>query len=199
MAGAGIDASKLAFVLQYFDTSYIRTPPGMLKIAQLVSSDDSWIQCVMNDRWSVDRHLTHWSFAMLTQVNALIGFICAEMASEKFGGASNWFGFVAMTGFWVTLILLVFYMLHLLEKLLFIPWPQAVSRLDPVWLSFTDPRTTLSYPKFPRLQPSSLRYFPEAIYHLTEELVNWLIVPEFVNRALLVRPLISSSRMRKPS
>lgn len=37
MAAAGIDASKLAFVLQYFDTTYIRTPPGMLKIAQLVS------------------------------------------------------------------------------------------------------------------------------------------------------------------
>lgn len=37
MAAPGIDASKLALVLQYFDTSYIRTPPGMLKIAQLVS------------------------------------------------------------------------------------------------------------------------------------------------------------------
>ncbi|OQR73644.1 hypothetical protein BIW11_09607 [Tropilaelaps mercedesae] len=101
MAAAGIDVSKLAFLLQYFDTSYIRTPPGMLKIAQLV--------------------------------NALIGFICAEMASDRFDGASNWFSFVAMTGFWVTLLLLAFYMLHLLEKLLFIPWPQAELGYTALW------------------------------------------------------------------
>lgn len=100
MAAAGIDMTKLAFVLQYFDTSYIRTPPGMLKLAQLV--------------------------------NALIGFICAEMA-DKYGGASNWFSFVAMTGFWITLVLLVFYMLHLLEKLLFIPWPQAELGYTALW------------------------------------------------------------------
>ncbi|XP_022708260.1 CKLF-like MARVEL transmembrane domain-containing protein 7 isoform X1 [Varroa jacobsoni] len=101
MAAPGIDASKLAFVLQYFDTSYIRTPPGMLKIAQLV--------------------------------NALIGFILAELASDRFGSTSNWFGFVSMTGFWVTLILLVFYMLHILEKLLFIPWPQAELGYTALW------------------------------------------------------------------
>lgn len=50
MAAAGIDASKLSFVLQYFDTTYIRTPPGMLKIAQLVSTS---LDCVIVVDWRV--------------------------------------------------------------------------------------------------------------------------------------------------
>ncbi|XP_013787640.1 MARVEL domain-containing protein 1-like [Limulus polyphemus] len=52
----------------------------------------------------------------------LIGFICAQVALCSLCSESNWFSFVSMTAFWVTLILLIFYLFHVIEKTHIIPW-----------------------------------------------------------------------------
>lgn len=73
-----------------FDQSYIRTIPGILKIAQVVIS--------------------------------LLGFICVELGGCYYCSQKNWYGFVSMTAFWATLVLLGFYLFHVIEKLHKIPW-----------------------------------------------------------------------------
>ena len=59
-----------------------------------------------------------------TQVLNLIGFICICAASSHYLNSSTgrWFLFVSMTAFWTTGVLLVFYLLHVMEKFHVIPW-----------------------------------------------------------------------------
>ncbi|XP_064467479.1 CKLF-like MARVEL transmembrane domain-containing protein 4 isoform X2 [Ornithodoros turicata] len=83
-----------------FDPSYLRTVPGLLKVAQLVIS--------------------------------LIGFICSQIAAFSLS-TINWYGFVSMTAFWVTLVLLLFYLFHLIERIKFIPWLLAELIYCGVW------------------------------------------------------------------
>ena len=56
------------------------------------------------------------------------------MVSEvNYHSRANWFNFCAMGGFWITGILLAFYLFHVIEKLHFIPWIMVVSsRLFPI-------------------------------------------------------------------
>lgn len=55
-------------------------------------------------------------------VNNVVGMICIMASSCSWCSNSNWFNFVASTGLTVTLLLLVFYFFHIIEKLKFIPW-----------------------------------------------------------------------------
>jgi len=75
-----------------WDPGYIRTIPGMLKVVQVVLN--------------------------------MIGFICVMAAPAYWRSQSvgNWFCFVTMTAFWTTGTLLVFYLLHVIEKFHVIPW-----------------------------------------------------------------------------
>ncbi|XP_042235781.1 plasmolipin-like [Homarus americanus] len=52
----------------------------------------------------------------------LIGYICAAVSTFNSYSHANWFSFVSMTGFWVTGILLVLYMMHVLERFYMVPW-----------------------------------------------------------------------------
>merc|ERR1712066_1195130 len=54
----------------------------------------------------------------------MIGFICVMAAPAYWRSQSvgNWFSFVTMTAFWTTGTLLVFYLLHVIEKFHVIPW-----------------------------------------------------------------------------
>ncbi|CAG0890980.1 unnamed protein product [Darwinula stevensoni] len=57
--------------------------------------------------------------AMLTNI---IGFICVMVSELNYVSRANWFNFVAMGGFWITGILLVFYLFHIIEKFYMINW-----------------------------------------------------------------------------
>ncbi|KAK8741761.1 hypothetical protein OTU49_002381 [Cherax quadricarinatus] len=52
----------------------------------------------------------------------LIGYICAAVSTYNTYSHANWFSFVSMTGFWVTGILLVLYLMHVLERFYMVPW-----------------------------------------------------------------------------
>ena len=58
------------------------------------------------------------------QILDLIVFICVMCSGSYFRNISTgqWTDFVAMTGFWVSGILLFFYLLHVMEKFHVIPW-----------------------------------------------------------------------------
>ncbi|XP_066253947.1 CKLF-like MARVEL transmembrane domain-containing protein 4 [Euwallacea similis] len=74
-----------------FDTSYITTIPGYLKIAAIALN--------------------------------LLGFICIEASGVfSYHSRGTWFNFVSMTAFWVTGILLAFYLFHIIERYYRIPW-----------------------------------------------------------------------------
>jgi len=75
-----------------WDPSYIKEIPGMLKIAAVILD--------------------------------LIVFICVMSSGSYFRNIATgtWADFVAMTGFWVSGILLILYLLHVIEKFHVIPW-----------------------------------------------------------------------------
>ena len=68
----------------------------------------------------------------------LIGFICVMCASAYWRSQSvgSWFSFVAMTGFWTTGTLLLFYLLHVIEKFHVIPWMLIEFVFCAVWAFF---------------------------------------------------------------
>ena len=49
---------------------------------------------------------------------------------------AEWTDFVAMTGFWVTGILLIFYLLHVIEKFHVIPWIMIEMGFTILWAFF---------------------------------------------------------------
>ena len=49
---------------------------------------------------------------------------------------AEWTDFVAMTGFWVTGILLIFYLLHVIEKFHVIPWMTIEMGFTILWAFF---------------------------------------------------------------
>ena len=68
------------------------------------------------------RYLTRKTFYFRIQVLNILGFICIMVSEVNYHSRANWFNFVAMGGFWITGILLAFYLFHIIEKLHFIPW-----------------------------------------------------------------------------
>jgi len=75
-----------------FDPSYVKTIPGALKLAAVILN--------------------------------LIVFICGVSATSYWRNSATleWAFFVSMTAFWVTGILLIMYVLHVIEKFHVIPW-----------------------------------------------------------------------------
>ena len=59
---------------------------------------------------------------MSKQLVNIIGFICIMVSQNNWHSRANWFNFCSMGGFWITGILLLFYLFHVIEKLYFIPW-----------------------------------------------------------------------------
>lgn len=52
----------------------------------------------------------------------LVGFICIEISQWSHHSRGGFFNFVAMTGFWFSGLMLIFYMFHVVEKFFKIPW-----------------------------------------------------------------------------
>ncbi|GIY14237.1 hypothetical protein CEXT_733181 [Caerostris extrusa] len=95
-----------------FDPSYAKSIPGILKIAEAEKEEILFYYEFKE------------SFILEARIVSLIGFICVQMVSNQYyaGSASGWFIFVAMTAFWVTLVVVVLYLFHIIEKLHWIPW-----------------------------------------------------------------------------
>jgi len=68
----------------------------------------------------------------------LLCFICVMCASPyyKEKAIGEWFTFVAMTAFWVTLVLLLMYLFHAIEKFHVIPWLMIEFGFTALWTFF---------------------------------------------------------------
>lgn len=55
-------------------------------------------------------------------VTSLLGFIFIEASGMAHLTRGTMFNFIALTAFWFTLIMLIFYLIHLIEKTYKIPW-----------------------------------------------------------------------------
>ncbi|XP_015914632.1 plasmolipin [Parasteatoda tepidariorum] len=70
-------------------------------------------------------------------VVSLIGFICVQtVAYAAYSSPGGWYGFVAMTAFWVTLLLIIGYLFHIIERTHFIPWVLVELIYSTVWTVF---------------------------------------------------------------
>jgi len=68
----------------------------------------------------------------------LIVFICVMCSGSYYREqiTAEWTDFVAMTGFWVTGILLIFYLIHVIEKFHVIPWLMIEMGFNILWAFF---------------------------------------------------------------
>jgi len=66
----------------------------------------------------------------------LIGFICVSVAVRSNAHNANWFSFVAFGGLLITLILLLLFLFHLIEKLYFMPWLLIELVYNGIWTFF---------------------------------------------------------------
>lgn len=66
----------------------------------------------------------------------IIGFICIMVSQNNWHSRANWFNFCSMGGFWITGILLAFYLFHIIEKLYFIPWVMVEMGYCALWSFF---------------------------------------------------------------
>ncbi|KAB7502744.1 CKLF-like MARVEL transmembrane domain-containing protein 4 [Armadillidium nasatum] len=66
----------------------------------------------------------------------ILGYICVMVSADNSHSRANWFGFVSMTGFWVTGILLVFYLMHIIEKFHMVPWIKVEFGYTALWTFF---------------------------------------------------------------
>jgi len=89
-----------------WDPSYVKTVPGILKCLVLVTN--------------------------------LIGFICIMCTSPYYREqpVGEWFVFVAMTAFWVSLVTLFMYLFHAMEKFHVIPWLMIEFGFCALWTFF---------------------------------------------------------------
>ena len=72
------------------------------------------------------------------QIINLVVFICVMSSGVHFREltTAEWTDFVAMTAFWVTGILLIFYLLHVIEKFHVIPWMTIEMGFTILWAFF---------------------------------------------------------------
>jgi len=68
----------------------------------------------------------------------IISFICIALAAPyyKESALGEWIIFVSMTGFWVSLVLLLMYLIHLIEKFHVIPWLMIEFGFYALWTFF---------------------------------------------------------------
>ena len=72
------------------------------------------------------------------QIINLVVFICVMSSGVYWRETTTaeWTDFVAMTAFWVTGILLIFYLLHVIEKFHVIPWMTIEMGFTILWAFF---------------------------------------------------------------
>ena len=72
------------------------------------------------------------------QIINLVVFICVMSSGVHWRETTTaeWTDFVAMTAFWVTGILLIFYLLHVIEKFHVIPWMTIEMGFTILWAFF---------------------------------------------------------------
>lgn len=89
-----------------WDPGYVKTLPGALKVVAVL-------------------------------VN-ILGFICVMCASPyyKEKAVGEWFVFVSMTAFWVSLVFLIMYLIHAMEKFHVIPWLMIEFGFCALWTFF---------------------------------------------------------------
>lgn len=76
--------------------------------------------------------------ALSYQLTNLLGFVCVMVATPyyKEQPVGEWFVFVSMTGFWVSSVLLVMYLVHAMEKFHVIPWLMIEFGFCALWTFF---------------------------------------------------------------
>ncbi|XP_064212909.1 CKLF-like MARVEL transmembrane domain-containing protein 8 isoform X1 [Tribolium castaneum] len=100
-----------------YDPTYIRTLPGILKVAEIVNFKPGFIS------------ESEFYFKVLN----LLGFICIEVSAFSYVSRGSFFIFVSMTAFWFTGFLLLFYLFHVIEKFYRIPWLKIEFGFDALW------------------------------------------------------------------
>ena len=78
------------------------------------------------------------NYIFFFQIINLVVFICVMSSGVYWRETTTaeWTDFVAMTGFWVTGILLIFYLLHVIEKFHVIPWMTIEMGFTILWAFF---------------------------------------------------------------
>ena len=81
---------------------------------------------------------SEYQLKFLFQIINLVVFICVMSSGVYYRETvtAEWTDFVAMTGFWVTGILLIFYLLHVIEKFHVIPWMMIEMGFTILWAFF---------------------------------------------------------------
>ena len=82
-----------------------------------LSHHNFWLICSISTKW--DRFSNFSS-----QIIDIVVFICVICSGSYYRETvtAEWTDFVAMTGFWFSGVLLVFYLVHVIEKFHVIPW-----------------------------------------------------------------------------
>ena len=108
-----------------WDISYLKTIPGILKCVALVGTKSYLYQ---------EEALIKEIF----QLSNLMGFTCVMFSSPYYReqAVGEWFVFVAMTAFWVSIVLLVMYLIHAMEKFHVIPWLMIEFGFCALWTFF---------------------------------------------------------------
>ncbi|CAG0915613.1 unnamed protein product [Notodromas monacha] len=69
-------------------------------------------------------------------VLSAIGFICIAASDHSQHSKANWYYFVCIGGFWITGVLLVFYLFHIVEKFYTIKWLLIEFLYNALWSFF---------------------------------------------------------------
>ena len=106
-----------------WDPGYVKTLPGAIKSVVIVS---------MKSREK------YFLKTLSYQLTNLLGFVCVMVATPyyKEQPVGEWFVFVSMTGFWVSSVLLVMYLVHAMEKFHVIPWLMIEFGFCALWTFF---------------------------------------------------------------
>ena len=101
--------------------------PGQFKMGPRLHQDAPWCaescgNCEYLQQWI--SNVCSLLLYILFQFVNILGFICVMCASPyyKEQAVGEWFVFVSMTAFWVSLVFLVMYLIHAMEKFHVIPW-----------------------------------------------------------------------------
>ena len=82
-----------------------------------LSHHNFWLICTISTKWDRFSNLS-------SQIIDIVVFICVICSGSYYRETTTaeWTDFVAMTGFWFSGVLLVFYLVHVIEKFHVIPW-----------------------------------------------------------------------------
>ncbi|XP_054706607.1 CKLF-like MARVEL transmembrane domain-containing protein 8 [Uloborus diversus] len=108
-----------------FDSSYIKTLPGILKVAEAVSA-------------GILLQTRHFPTPKIApKVSSLAGFISVETVTYGIAWSHyTWASFVFISGFCITVVLILFYLFHVVETLHQLPWLIVEGSYDIIWCVF---------------------------------------------------------------